>query len=558
METKTTEAYETEAKEKYQTEHYKEESSWFSLEVSFWLFRLNPFRYVSVEQAKSQSLGRKLAHTLRVFYNDNGKLKNDGTWGRTESNPKMRPDASLSDAWDYFRQYSFIYKKPGILDYCLLFLPDLLWTLVRWLEAQTEEPNPLKKEKKTSLKSILLIPSFLISLICLLLAPILIIAMIALTLAVSPLVFLVHIFLGPEEIDKSTPLRQSFFLSPSTWMMASILLAAIGVLIQGLNPTIFGQAAVTLGIMQTVFIGMAGLTLAGGLIYSLIHLGYTKAVRDPKPLSETNPFIKYLSERWHAISSNPKTFLFIWGVGLGLLLGITGASIIYLSGIAIPPPPANAFLPHLFSLMGQVFSLSVHAMAGLPGLGFLNGISEATLSLIGEIVSAVMLSLAIFFITDNVSRMVEGVVPKKPMEEGINIPGLVCGRGEKTPFTNWQPEEEVTWHVDETAPWPWQLRVKEDYSETKTDIVLFHSTYWTGLDPAPKKGDMYKIQGTRTLQEPHYFCNSIILSSDPHIQRDLAPIFSHRGDSRLELVANPGATGYTEKIPVLENVQRAK
>jgi hypothetical protein len=208
-----------------------------------------------------------------------------------------------------------------------------------------------------------------------------------------------------------------FFLNPSRWMLGSVVLAAIGLLIQGYNPAVFGQAAVTLSIMQTLFVGMAALTLVWGIGYSIfvyLRAGPCrpyKLVWSPdeffernKPISEINPYIKYLVERWNAISRNPRASCAIWIPGGIMFLLCTVLVIEHFSGVTL----SDGWV-HLFSLMSQVFLLSVHAMAALPGLGFLGHISDATLLSVGDILSSIMLCLAILVVTDNVSHIVERI-----------------------------------------------------------------------------------------------------------------------------------------------------
>lgn len=404
-------------KRRYKQLHDK--SFWLSEDVSFWWFQLNPFRDVSVEQIKKASFINKWLHVLHIFTGDQEKTVSEESneKQRVPKDPKpcMEKDAGLSGAWNYFRQRHLIWEKPGILDYCLLFLPQWIDTYGGWSRAQEVT---YKKHLALGVSALLLaLPYFLLVLGRLIVSVIL-------ALALSPVILLVHVFLGPEEEDGSTPLRQSLFFNPSTWMIGSILLAATGLLIQGLNPAIFAQAAVTLGIMQTVFVGMAAVTLVGGLLYTIGYAAYKRfKYRAQNSLESSadlnpNPFIKYLSERWNVISSNPGVFLLIWVIGLSVFGFVIALTMNYFeSEIA-----DYSLLGPLCGFMSQVFFVIIHALAGLPGLGFLSGISGPTLVLVGHILSAVMLSMAVFFITDNVSRMVETIMPKDLNAPNTNNP----------------------------------------------------------------------------------------------------------------------------------------
>lgn len=236
-----------------------------------------------------------------------------------------------------------------------------------------------------------------------------------------------------DEEDK-IPLRQSLLLNPSTWVMGAIILAAIGLLIQYLNPVLFAEAALTMGIMQMVFLGLVGLTCVGVLLYAGYRVispavdeveDYARNPNqslvsdrfgDPIPcttyVEQPHPLKVYFSERWAALTRNPKISMLLWGLGAALLAVVLGFTISYFTGGMLP----ETFMGHLFSFMSQLFVTTIHSLAALPGLGFLGGASDATLSLIGEIVSAVMLNLAVIFTTDNLSRMIE--------TSGVDLPDL--------------------------------------------------------------------------------------------------------------------------------------
>jgi hypothetical protein len=219
-----------------------------------------------------------------------------------------------------------------------------------------------------------------------------------------------------KEEEAKTPLRQSLLLNPSTWIMGSILLAAIGLLIWYLNPALFAEAAVTMGIMQMVLASLATLTLVGGLLYTgyrafsakfLADDGDGKSSTFAERFAEDNLLTLYFRERLAALSTNFKTSVLLWGVGGALFFVVLGFTISYFTG-GMPPE----FFGNLLNFMGQAFVTTVHALASLPGLEFLSGASDVTLLFIGQIFSAIMLNLSVIFITDNVSRAMESTVVK--------------------------------------------------------------------------------------------------------------------------------------------------
>lgn len=237
-----------------------------------------------------------------------------------------------------------------------------------------------------------------------------------------------------DDEEGKIPLRQSLLLNPSTWVMGAIILAAIGLLIQYLNPGLFAEAALTMGIMQMVFLGLVGLTCVGVLLYagyravspvvgevetfernahgSLKLNFWGETIKVTTYVEQPHPLKVYFSERWAALTRNPKISMLLWGLGAALLAVVLGFTISYFTGGMLP----ETFMGHLFSFMSQLFVTTIHSLAALPGLGFLGGASDATLSLIGEIVSAVMLNLAVIFTTDNLSRMIE--------TSGVDLPEL--------------------------------------------------------------------------------------------------------------------------------------
>jgi hypothetical protein len=206
--------------------------------------------------------------------------------------------------------------------------------------------------------------------------------------------------------------------NPSTWIFLSAILAVIAFLTLVVNPVAFAQAAMAFGVFQTVLASIAALTLIAGVCYTIIHsIRHTVArrvymeitsIEKDKLLSEEkrkNLYSVYLSERASKIREIPAVMM-LWLLFLGLIVVTLGLTIAYFAkGMVL-----DSFMGHILNFMSQAFFTIVHAMAGLPGLGFLNGLSDVTLLLVGQIFSAVMLNVALFFITDNISRVLETVL----------------------------------------------------------------------------------------------------------------------------------------------------
>lgn len=328
--------------------------------------------------------------------------------------------------------------------------------------------------------------------------------------------------LTAEEKAKRTPLWQSFFLNPSTWIFISIILASIGLLIQGVNPAVFAQAAATLGIMQMLLVGLVMSMLIAGLLYSIAYAIHEKRTRIEystvdengeehsievdNDRSSKNLIARYFAERRASIFRNRETFVlvaWIWGVGSALLVVFIGFTIKYFAGGLIP----DSLMGHLFSFMSQVFLLTIHALAGFPGLEFLGDISDATLLFVGEIISAVMLSLAIFFITDNVSRMAETFMPKVLSLLDLLMTEEIEGKASDLvtiSTINYKYTPADLNHHYETQEY--LVRVKDNYSnpdsvwpnfEPEPGILLWVMKKPEETDEAFKKRDSGQLQGRR-------------------------------------------------------------
>lgn len=248
----------------------------------------------------------------------------------------------------------------------------------------------------------------------------------------------------------------NFLLNPSTWITLSIALGAIGLLIQAVNLEAFLQAAVTLGIMQTVLTGLATLTLVGGLLYTLFHaVAFRKppqrqdqdtsvTLKDEKPDQDfeekhQNPYIAYLRQRRRRMIKIPELWM-LWPVTGALILIAIALTIAYFAKGMLP----DSYMGHILGIMGQAFFTIVHAMGGLPGLGCLNDISDVTLLLVGRILSAVILILGIFFMADTISRILEMVrEPKEldtdPVSLGDTDSGLLVPGKSSDETTQFQP-----------------------------------------------------------------------------------------------------------------------
>lgn len=234
-----------------------------------------------------------------------------------------------------------------------------------------------------------------------------------LTFVSMPLIAMLHAFVGPSP-KKHTSLWLSTLLNPSTWIMGAILTAGIGLLIQGINPLAFANAAMPLMIIQTVFASMATLAVLGTLAYGAYRIGrwlcYSQEelpddwshYSEGELPDESNYITKYLSERWRWARHHPIPATLVWGLGALGLLVVVGLTIDYFVDGAL----FGSLMAPVFEFMSHEFLSSIHAVFGLT---FLGSLSDPTLLFIGQIVSTVTLISAAVFIPDNMSRFLEAM-----------------------------------------------------------------------------------------------------------------------------------------------------
>jgi hypothetical protein len=223
----------------------------------------------------------------------------------------------------------------------------------------------------------------------------------ALTLVSMPLISMVHAFGGPTPKNHTT-LWRSTVLNPSTWIMMTILATGISLLIQGVDPLTFGSAAGPLMIIQTVFASMATITALGALVYGAYRTGRWICYPQDKLPDEPGYITKYLDERWEWAKKHPAPAVVVWGLGALGLIVVVGLTIDYFTGGAL----FGSLMAPVFEFMSQGFLSSIHAIFGSA---FLGSLSDATLLLIGQIVSTITLISAAVLIPDNVSRFLEAM-----------------------------------------------------------------------------------------------------------------------------------------------------
>jgi hypothetical protein len=238
-----------------------------------------------------------------------------------------------------------------------------------------------------------------------------------------PFVPIVHFFFQREQTERTTPVRKSLCLNPSTWILGAILLEGMSLLIQGFNPAGFLQAAGPFLVMQIGCVAMASLAVLFSIAYSVYRMSYTlysvcsdsKAAQDfyssepEKQFDNRNVITHYLKERLEWMEENLFKSSFIIGFG-GILFIIAVALIIdYFTGGMLP----NTLMGHILDFMSKALLAGIHGIINFSGIEFLNGFSEITLSLVAHILSAVTLLSGIFFITDNILRVCTYVTEAK-------------------------------------------------------------------------------------------------------------------------------------------------
>lgn len=396
-----------------------------------WNSRWNPARTLAWDKADNHSLLKKLQHTAYVFFGDL---------------PQME-----AEDFDY---------QAGLLDFLpFFFLPKyfLGCCFKLWRETQETETeksirlkdsqaqssaasvsggSALKVEKKPFLSPVWrekIGKGIAIVGILLLAAPLLIIQAalaLALTIAVSPIVVIVDLFRGPDKIvviEKNqvkskekpiTPLRQSFWFNPSTWAMGAVVTFAMSLYGSANNPAVFGLVAASVGVIQSVFVGMAALLLTLAAVKFAIEMGSAvyerrqQAAEHNKNVGKDNPIatstrplhfegqklLSYMEDRWVWMENHRKTSIAI-GIFTGLALAFSvGLTVAFFVGV-----PTDSFVSTTFDFMSQLLVSLIQSMSHLPGLEFLAR-PEAVLLPIAQILSAVFLIMAPLVLGDTALR----------------------------------------------------------------------------------------------------------------------------------------------------------
>jgi hypothetical protein len=335
----------------------------------------NPFRTLKWDKTCNHSLWKKLGHTFYFFFGD-----------------LPRPN----------QQYHKPYQA-GILDWLFLFSPKLLYQgCVVLNKARKDWPhNPLGYVLEIFITLILAI------LLCLTIPLLVIQAILALTLtiAVSPLVVIVDIFAGPgfksregfdQPFKRITRASHSFWLNPSTWATSAVITLITSFLILGINPEIFGLAAVYLGVIQILTIGM------GALLLGVSTLWFIGEMLVPERILQDDsyyfPLLNYITDRCIWMRDHPtKSIVLSVFMGLALAFAI-GCAIAFSAGV-----PADSFVSVMFDSMAHLLMSLIQAMGHLPGLQFLAA-PDAVLLPIAQILSAVLFIIAPIAIWDSVLR----------------------------------------------------------------------------------------------------------------------------------------------------------
>jgi hypothetical protein len=212
-------------------------------------------------------------------------------------------------------------------------------------------------------------------------------------------------------MTKKTSVYRSFFIHPATWAILAILTRSISLLIQGVDPLAFQQAAAPLLIIQTLFTMMAGVmvtSIGAYLIYRIKRYGWSdlRPSVNTETLSENpNVVLKYISETMDWTKSYP------WAKPLFLVVTILSISITLFLTMGYFTDGFGLF-PDSFSFMGPVFDYlisgllaSTKAVAALPGLEFLGLVSDATMMMTAQGVSIGMFILASFLVPITINRV---------------------------------------------------------------------------------------------------------------------------------------------------------
>lgn len=364
----------------------------------WWNNSWNPFRTVTAAKTDNHSLEKKLRHTFVVFF---GALPN-GPNGR-----ELDYQAGVLDILPFFTLPKSLLK--GCIRLWEAFDPqhqkvsisspeDNPDSKTNEVEVPAENPSSWKRRGAKAAALFIFIPVVL---------PLLIIqaaVALALTIAVSPIVVIVDIFRGPDVTElerKITPARQSFWFNPSTWAMGAVVAFGISLLIQGVNPEVFGLAAASLGVIQGVFVGMTTLLLAAAAIKFVIEISsalYKCRQDEIYDIFEGQKLLSYMDDRWEWMKDHRKTSITISiFTGLALMFAV-GLTIAFFTGV-----PADSFVSLIFDHMSQLLVSLIQAMSHLPGLGFLAG-SDAVLLPIAQGLAAAFLIIAPVVLGDSVLR----------------------------------------------------------------------------------------------------------------------------------------------------------
>lgn len=292
---------------------------------------------------------------------------------------------------------------------------------------------------------------------------------------------------SPENSNVSTQSRQrlpgnqktntaikSFFLSPFPWLLGAVVALGISLLIQALGASVFVDAAATLLLIQGVFTAVASVMFIAAALYvgylaisSLYAQRRAEHVNRDAELPTIQPETNYLAEHVAWLNNHP------WAYGIYVLGLLALAAVLVLSIGFFADPVTFGFMHVVFNFMGTGFVTAFQSLTG--GL-----FSQSTLLLAGQIVSAVMLTVAPIALS---ATLVQGV--RIGMRKSENQGG--------NPDPSSEEDELSQPIVTNPKPAAGQIYVCGDnckYFANDTEYVLEKGTYCELINAPDSKGNV--------------------------------------------------------------------
>lgn len=334
---------------------------------------------------------------------------------------------------------------PGLLDWCFLGIPKIIFKLGEWLFCLATGEEGLQRIKLNQSWHMLwlwipLLPIIAQGILTILLA-----------LVSFPLVGVVN-WLYPfdqDYIDEAAEKGEEYkpgtvgrnrrraFFNPSTWMFIGFVVPlAISFLIQGLasngsiGAEILAQAAGPLLMIQTVFTGIAALMLVGAVL-GLLHYAYQKltypqvekpqrgniafdhtdesyahALKEWEKLQPRSAVVEYLKELGAWMVARPEISIPLGIFCVGSVLAAVVLIIGYFTGFGYPG--VFDFMLPVFNFIGTGFASGIQGLSSLPGLEFLGGLTAGPgLELASQIFTMFALVVGAIFTVDTVRRVTQ-------------------------------------------------------------------------------------------------------------------------------------------------------